>query len=197
MHYINVDKQHIGFIPDAYRLLQKYDLTNVLDIFIDTGCFPSKHVWKGLLQNNLIIKNKTETIQELYLNNGHAVISTLIKLDNHCIIWSIMQDNPGLRSLCHKAMDIIGRLVSRQFTERCNKCTGLTENIVEHKLFHCVPNEGRRSELWSKLYEIDGSELFAKSAHEQCWRIIEIATDSADCNLKHVRLLKLVVDLFI
>jgi hypothetical protein len=63
IRYVSVDRQKHGFIPDIYRLLQKYDLLYVIYTFIDTGVFPSKLKWKKILQMKVI----NESTKELFL----------------------------------------------------------------------------------------------------------------------------------
>jgi len=45
LRFMNFDKQSRGFIPDTYRLLQKYGLVQCLDLYLTTGQF----AWKTTL----------------------------------------------------------------------------------------------------------------------------------------------------
>ncbi len=60
VRFLNMHKQHAGSVPDIYRLLQKYNLANVLKTYAETGTFPSKSSWK------LMLKKVTSGLQKNY-----------------------------------------------------------------------------------------------------------------------------------
>ena len=49
IRFLNYDSQMNGFIPDMYRILQKYGLCEVIYTYVKTGLFPAKCAWKSTL----------------------------------------------------------------------------------------------------------------------------------------------------
>ena len=46
-------KTQLGFIPDVYRLAHKYDMTEHLVTFMDSGKFPSKKAWSAIVRDQI------------------------------------------------------------------------------------------------------------------------------------------------
>jgi len=40
VRYVNGDSQTVGFVPDIYRLLQKYGMIPLFDAYLQCGAFP-------------------------------------------------------------------------------------------------------------------------------------------------------------
>ncbi|XP_052799264.1 uncharacterized protein LOC128230877 [Mya arenaria] len=53
IRYINFDRQTVGFVPDIYRLCQKYLLVDYITQYINTGQFPSKYEWKKTIHKSV------------------------------------------------------------------------------------------------------------------------------------------------
>ena len=51
LHFLSHDHQQHGLIPDMYRLLSKYELTEFLNTYVESGVFPSKDAWKRILKS--------------------------------------------------------------------------------------------------------------------------------------------------
>ena len=42
-----------GFVPDIVRLLEKYELRDILSTYVENGTFPTSYAWKRLLKSKL------------------------------------------------------------------------------------------------------------------------------------------------
>ena len=49
-----------GFIPDVVRLLEKYNLSGILDTYMRDSIFPSKISWKRMVKSEI---NNSELYQ--------------------------------------------------------------------------------------------------------------------------------------
>jgi len=65
LRYINNDRQCLGFIPDIYRRIRKYNLQYILDCYIKEGIFPSKLGWKIILTSNIFRPDERVTLELL------------------------------------------------------------------------------------------------------------------------------------
>ena len=42
VHFNKCPAKKLGFLPDIYRILNKYSIVHILDEYMQTGCFPNK-----------------------------------------------------------------------------------------------------------------------------------------------------------
>lgn len=61
-----IERQSLGFIPDIIRLLQKYNLMDYINIFIDTAFFPSKYAWKSIIKRHVYGSESDQCIRSVY-----------------------------------------------------------------------------------------------------------------------------------
>jgi len=59
------DKQCVGFIPDIYKLLDKYWMVGYILTFLKDALFPSKSVWRAILRQ--------QVFDVQYTDNGTGV----------------------------------------------------------------------------------------------------------------------------
>ena len=65
VRFINYDQQSLGFIPEIYRLLQKYNLTDYISNYLNYGTFPSKSCWKTILKEHVIHAEKRRRLMSV------------------------------------------------------------------------------------------------------------------------------------
>ena len=46
-------QQQSGFVPDIIRLMEKYELRKYIEGFITKYTFPTKHVWRNIVNKQL------------------------------------------------------------------------------------------------------------------------------------------------
>ena len=54
VRFMNGDKQCVGFIPDIYKLLDKYQVVGNILTFLNDALFPSKFVWRAILRQHVL-----------------------------------------------------------------------------------------------------------------------------------------------
>jgi len=62
---VNGYSQTVGFVPDIYRLLQKYGMIELFDTYLQCGAFPPKFSWKHTLKSTVIMPSKLKVFTEL------------------------------------------------------------------------------------------------------------------------------------
>ena len=60
INYFENPRRQLGFIPDIYRILEKYSLSYVLQGFLENGIFVSKYAWKRLLKEKMFSLDREE-----------------------------------------------------------------------------------------------------------------------------------------
>jgi len=154
------DKQVMGFIPDIYRILHKFNLIHVLESFIKYGVFPSKATWKNTIKINVnfLYMNDRNTKLDMLLSQHHYM--HMFKSPDICIFWSIYKQNKSLKAACYNAVKILGKMFSYSGNELCTKCEYNTNNLLSHKIFHCTANSLNRDSMWLHVISFIGITSF-------------------------------------
>ena len=172
---VNYYQSH-GFIPDIYRVLHKYDLKYILDIYIRNGMFPSKFAWKALLKKCVFARERLLRLTKF--NDDHGVLINLVTQNsNYCSLWIIARSNHKLMPMCKRLMKIISHRVSRNYIVKCPNCNLLHENIVVHNICFCHTKASKRLNLWNCLISIRGHDGYIDfsllSPDIQCDRLLQ------------------------
>ncbi|MEW8547065.1 MAG: hypothetical protein AB2693_26415, partial [Candidatus Thiodiazotropha sp.] len=131
------NKNQLGFIPDIWKVLKKYDLDDYLHRYLATAMFPSKYAWKSLIKTR--IRNFYEAAWEERLNNDaefarFKIIQPELTLSN---IW-----NAALDKATAHATFLVARLwtmVPQQNDSiQCLLCGRLTYDIYKHLVSACA-----------------------------------------------------------
>jgi hypothetical protein len=160
INYLNGDKQVIGYIPDMYKLLSKFNLLHVLDVYSVCGTFPEKQAWKNAVKRKVhewYVNERNETLQGL-MSDQH--ISTVFQGENMCLFWSLCKGNRSMKDACYNAVYILGRLYSYTDIECCNKCNELTNKLTLHKIFYCAVNHTTRCDMWLYILNCIGINAY-------------------------------------
>ena len=70
VRFMNDDKQCVGFIPDIYKRLDKYQLVGYILTFLKDALFPSKSVWRAILRQH-VLQSNTQTMKKELMDNGN------------------------------------------------------------------------------------------------------------------------------
>ena len=186
--YSNGDKQSRGFLPDIHRILHKYDLVMFLDSYIKDGKFPSKYSWKRILQNHVLSKEKTTTLNRF--TEQYPFLSNMFSLNlDSCSVWNVCRSKHNLQPMCKRLMKIVSRRVSRTYITECPSCSCLCENSVLHAICFCPAKVKPREKLWDCLIEKWGYNRFITfskmSPLEQCDTLLYISTDCTKYSFKN------------
>ena len=118
---MNGDKQCVGFIPDIYKLLDKYQLVGYILTLLQDALFPSKSAWRAILRQH-VLQSNTQTIKKELMHNGNEWLSPNVVGTNRVSnLWSICRNSPSLSLVCRKLLRIIALFVSRQYVRQCQK----------------------------------------------------------------------------
>jgi hypothetical protein len=177
-HFLNGDKQSHGFLPDIYRILQKYELKYILDSYAADGIFPSNYAWKDLLGKCVLSRERTLILNRL--TEQYSFLNTMFsKNSKSCLLWNVARQNHKLIFMCRQLMKIVSRQVSRKYTTECSNCKRVCENIVEHLVCFCPNKDSERSKLWDCLIDKWGYEGYQSfidmSPSDQCDKLIQVS----------------------
>ena len=179
IRFMKFDYCFMGFMPDIYRILQKYHLLEVLHVYLISGTFPSKHVWKRTLVQCVLNTDYQNRILRLLELDNSAILCDLLKPNNPCVLWQIARGTSNVTSLCKTLVSLVGRLYSLNFIQLCPKCSSSTDNIVVHLINFCHINENQRQSMLKRFMSEFGWPMFIKLMSEnprhQCITLIKCA----------------------
>jgi hypothetical protein len=152
VRYVNcIERQCLGFLPDIYKLLAKYNLTSYMNIFLETSRFPSKGAWKSILQCNLFQREINLRYENLCQKLSLEHISNIFNIGGQCKFWIYSKNFPAARLYCFSALTILAKLFSFNKIEACKKCNCVVENSTLHLLMSCSCNEQIRVRMWKAI----------------------------------------------
>ena len=143
--------QDKGFIKDALQILQRYDLEQYLQQFIQKGCFPGKVQWKGIVQKAIMTYEQNKYVQKLgsdpefvHFLHMHPAIhepSRIWRAAQICPKWSLqLQSMAKVVTVSREAAPILCELCGRFYTD-----------IVAHFVTACDSTHNEVEELWNFL----------------------------------------------
>jgi hypothetical protein len=158
--YFQDDNQTIGFIPDIYRIIMKYNLFYILDSFIKSATFPSKYTWKSILKQNVTCHDTSQRIVRLGYKIKPSYVSFMFYKDKPCRLWQLSRSLPNMRKYCFTAMQIYSKLLSFSSMQKCDKCNYIVDNLTTHLFHFCPNNHLARKKLWSNIIKYCGDQTY-------------------------------------
>ena len=93
-------KVRIRFIPDLYRILQKYSLQNYISAFYTSDIFPSKVSWKRICKNAVWHFEETAWKSRLNESDDFRRFRSIHTELNPSVLWQIPVKKPNSLELC-------------------------------------------------------------------------------------------------
>ena len=150
----------IGVITSLYDVVQKYELTHVIEEWFESGTFPLPGVWKKLIKRKI---RTAESEKWHMFCAGHPEFGLAGAAFTHISsyqYWSLTFDYPDLVKYFHLQMRIMGNFGLNggvPWLEGTNGCVcyicqeGVEDNL--HFLLDCSFLREYFSLLWSKLQQ--------------------------------------------
>ena len=175
--YMSYPRKTQGFMPDIYRILGKYKLTDVLTEYISTASFPPLRQWKKRLKSSIHrtaeFEFKTKLLQDDSLNMFFNIQGEIIPNS----VWYVAQIYRDYLPYCRTVIFIIGKLFSRKYLTVCPKCNSITETVAEHLILFCSSNNTLRHTLFSNIHNICGSIMYDKLCNMNAsYQILELVS---------------------
>ena len=130
------NKNQSGFIPDIWKILQKYHLEEYLLSYLATSLFPTKGTWKTIVKHKIRIYYETAWTERVENDADFArfrLIHPAIKMSN---IWTISHN----KSSFHSAL-IVARLCTlvpqQNDPIQCLFCGTITYDILIYIRIFC------------------------------------------------------------
>ena len=141
-----------GFVADIHTICKKYDIGMYLDNFIESSHFPSKTVWKKIINKSIYNFENKNTIEKCLIDETLHGFNILHNNYDMCEIWKISQKENKLLKHSYTSIYLTCRLFDNNFEQTCSKCGLVNFNNAEHVLLNCIYNNDNRDILWRKLF---------------------------------------------
>ena len=149
-----------GFVSDIDIICKKYEIGTYLDNFMESCHFPSKLLWKKIINKSIYKFENRITVERCLIDKTLHGFNILHNNYDMCEIWKISQKENKLLKQTSTSIHLICKLFNNDFEQTCPKC-GLTNlNNAEHVLLNCIYNNDNRYMLWRKLFMKFGIEFY-------------------------------------
>ena len=130
-------KNQLGFIPDIWELVQKYNLQEYVQTYLRSSIFPSKLQWKNIIQSKINHFYEIEWHERLQADADFNRFKTLHPSLEMSVIWKLTLDISTA-----PASFLVARLWSKVHKceseyEQCLFCSTYTIDIYKHVASSC------------------------------------------------------------
>ncbi len=119
--YINEPSKIIGFMPDIYRICGKYNLTNILNVYVRKRVISCNSRLEKYCKNAIRQKANTDLSHRLLNDEGLVEFTVIHNQYIPCSIWRFGQIYRHYLPYCKTAATIIGKLCSSKYLVHCPK----------------------------------------------------------------------------
>lgn len=164
VHFNESPAKKLGFLPDIYRILNKYSITHILDEYKQTGSFPNKLSWKKLVRKKINALYRDELLTRISTSEPVSRISKVhanIPLCPH-VFWIFCKECPRYKKYVYVAVRLIGLMFCGKWSSMCQRCGEKSSSPTDHILLFCPSNNAFRSVLWRKLIARFGFDFYIK-----------------------------------
>lgn len=201
VRFINYDNQYNGFVPDIYRILQKYNLCYVLLSYIDSGLFPSKSIWKAMIRQHVIQPDKTARYGLLANRMNSLVVGNMFHSSLPNKLWILSRIQSKTLTLCKKLFNVISLFYSSKYIRCCERCSFLTDDIIIHRLCYCPTNNSMRNVINENIIYTKGLAFYLDTMFEcprrRCETLFSLATDIKQNRFAYFKVTKLICEMCI
>ena len=127
-----------GFVSDIAYILNKFNIYNVLEDYINYGVFPSKTIWKHCIDTK---------VSNYYIGKWNERTSTaqfvlyrqLQKRFAISPVWDYAKRNPNMLRVCFSIAQLIAYTAHTECSQctRCG-CSDVRTSLTEHILINCT-----------------------------------------------------------
>ncbi|CAG2214579.1 unnamed protein product [Mytilus edulis] len=172
--------EQLGFIPDIYKAAEKYNITDYIVNFANTGSFPSKKLWSIIVNQNINASEETWWSYRISCDNDFYMFRHIHSAIKPHKAWTIAKQFPELRVSAKYVIDLCSIVRYEDEHLLCDKCGKFFLNIVEHLLVSCDFIQDKRDDLWEDIININPIQfsvyMDSLSAHEFTTTILSCNT---------------------
>ncbi|MEW8546496.1 MAG: hypothetical protein AB2693_23515, partial [Candidatus Thiodiazotropha sp.] len=178
-HYFFKDIKY-GLILDMFRFLGEHNLEHILIEYLNSGVFPSKYIWKKVVQVKL---NESDYLSARFeiSNEGLERFLNIHPETRPSLFWELSRKYPYMLTACRSVVKLIAVSFNRyQPPSMCSACGELIVNYVNHCLFCCCANSGARQKMWAGIWRKFGAKVYSCLANLSNDSLIDVLFGNFD-----------------
>lgn len=193
VRFINGDRPCSGFIPDIYKLLCKYSLTECLFLYIQSGTFPAKRQWTRTLKSNVLNPERQRLLDSIvFAGDGWTQYNLLSVIVSR--LWNVASNTP----ICNlQASNELGFTVCLCTVQ--TKLQQMSDRDRESNGTFILLLLSKRHKLWVEVIDHAGYDWYIRFIHyppsEQCRLILGLAVTNDDRVLLHFDIIKCLLNM--
>lgn len=161
-YFYKIVSKPLGFIPDVFRILQKYELLDYIDDYMTTGILPSEKFWKATItkritchQNDIWKKGISEKPELSNFGKIHAILQPLD-------LWYVAKRNPlFIREILNTVNIVCGNVPEALMNAvidsgayfKCRLCSKDFGDVSRHFLLDCPHPRNERELMFDKIQD--------------------------------------------
>ncbi|MES9903946.1 MAG: reverse transcriptase family protein [Sedimenticola sp.] len=155
----------LGFVPDLFRILEKYNLSDSVHSFADNSQFYSKRLWKRKYKDAIQDTEERHWIQNMINDEQFTRFRNIQTKLTPSNIWFAALEYPSSLSACTFAARLCTIKVNFREPDcpgECCKCGEIFDEELAHFIAECTDIRVRDlvCNFWSSLKDKFGSELY-------------------------------------
>ena len=145
-----------GYIPDIFKIMEKYDLTEYFNNYVKTNTFPSKIRWKHLVKRRIHDKEISSWKTRLSAPEFDRFRLLHTEYSPH-VLWISSKENRSYLAASISCVHMIANIVGNPFCNpvSCPKCSTNYDNVVDHCIHDCLFLNLDRSRLWYSIQQLN------------------------------------------
>ena len=146
-----------GFIPDIYRILEKYQLTKYMNDYIKSGKFKCKVDWKYICKKGIFGYEQMKLVQRMNRSDDFSRFRNIHNSIHPSNLWRVALNYPRYSETIAFCVHLLTEVPEQQI---CFKCNEMTDDILLHLSFDCKFTKQHRQQLNNQLQSNFGKNFF-------------------------------------
>ena len=149
----------VGYVRDIHRILDKNKLSEYLNYFYETSIFPTKQIWKRIVQKNVFEHGEAKWQTSISLTPEIIHFLQIHPTLNMHKAWEIAHSTPLLKEQAHHVISVCASWRLRSSQGLCPLCKVQYSNLLVHVINYCHYSSETRDTFWCSIFVVGPTEL--------------------------------------
>ncbi|MES9880824.1 MAG: reverse transcriptase family protein [Sedimenticola sp.] len=151
-----------GFMPDIFRILEKYSLLEYVNNYVSTGRFVSKYTWKSIVNKAVNVYAECKWHDRMQTDTTLSKYKHIHTVVNPFHMWYLSKLYPKYSRQCKNSVFLLAKLFDYERSVCCVKCGICTQSIAEHIILYCWKVDQCRDKFWRLVFDTFGETVYLR-----------------------------------
>ena len=147
------------FIPEVFEICKKYEMFELIYIYLKGGTFLEKRQWASIYKHNVKSAEREVWLQNMQMKDDCPLASLSIIGPHPHILWKIEKSDITIQHSCTETIKLLASPLSTN-NPVCSRCGAIMVYRPIHVLMECSFLNVYRQSLWDDIVDL-----------LQCWFI--------------------------